>query len=308
MRKQLGLVPANTTDEVTKGYVDTGTIVFQNKALGAGTTLLQNLASVSASSYAIPVNGGPYQGMSISANVTTPTLASGVTGQLLVIEVIQDATGGRAFAWSNLSNVSWLQNGVPPITDTVAFGRTAVVLIYDSAAWIELARQDALAYAPTSLYTAKGMLLAASAASTPAGVAVGADDTVLMADSTQAAGVRWGSIPHDVYYLQCLGTRVAATLGDNTLGIKLQRAVTFVSVTFRCGVADGSGSGVFELRKNGSSVSGTATTVAAANQVAGGTTTGSWSFAAGDILTVYTTSVGGTPGTGLVADITGVVV
>jgi hypothetical protein len=245
--------------------------------------------------------------MSISANVTTPTLASGSTGQLLVIEVIQDATGGRAFAWSNLSNVSWLQNGVPPTTDTVAFGRTAVVLIYDSAAWVELGRQDALAYAPTSLYTAKGMLLAASAAATPVGVSVGADDTILMADSTQTAGLKWVSIPHDVYYLQCIGTRVAASLGDNTLGIKLQRAVTFVSVTFRCGVADGSGSSVFELRKNGSSVSGTSTTVAAANQVAGGTSTGSWSFAAGDILTVYTTSVGGTPGTGLVADITGVV-
>lgn len=307
MRKQLGLPPSGATDEVTKGYVDSVATIITNKALGAGTTLLQNLASVSTSSYAIPVNGGPYQGMNVSTNVTTPTLAAGATGQVLVIEVIQDATGGRSFAWSNLSNVSWLQNGVPPTTDMIAFGRTAVVLIYDSAAWVELSRQDALAYTSTSLYGAKGTLLVASAAATPAGVTVGADDTILMADSTQAAGVKWGAIPHDVYYLQCLGTRAATSLGDNTLGIKLQRAVTFVSVTFRCGVADGSGSGVFELRKNGSSVSGTSTTVAAANQVAGGTTTGSWSFAAGDILTVYTTSVGGTPGTGLVADITGVV-
>lgn len=307
MRKQLGLPPTNTTDEVTKAYVDSGAITLTNKALGAGTTLLQNLVSLSTSSYAIPVNSSPYQTVVLNTSVTTPSLASGVTGQLLVIEAVQDGTGGRAFAWANLSNVIWLQSGGPPTTVTTAFGRTTTVLIYDSAAWVEIARQDALSYLPTSLYTAKGMLLGASAAATPVGVGVGANDTILMADSTQTAGLKWVSIPHDVYYLQCIGTRVAASLGDNTLGIKLQRAVTFVSVTFRCGVADGSGSSVFELRKNGSSVSGTATTVAAANQVAGGTSTGSWSFASGDILTVYTTSVGGTPGTGLVADITGVV-
>lgn len=81
--------------------------------------------------------------------------------------------------------------------------------------------------------------------------------------------------------------------------------ITFTSVTFRCATADASGNLVVELRKNGSQVSGTPTTIAAANQITGGTTTGTWSFAEGDIITAYITAVGTTPGKGLIADIKG---
>lgn len=99
-------------------------------------------------------------------------------------------------------------------------------------------------------------------------------------------------------------TRATGT-GDNPFGIKLQRAITFSSVTFRVATADASGNLVVELQKNGATVTGSSTTIAAANQVAGGTSTGSWSFAAGDILTVVITAIGTTPGKGLVADIKG---
>lgn len=47
--------------------------------------------------------------------------------------------------------------------------------------------------------TTKGDLYAASAASTPARVAVGADLSVLMADAAQAAGVRWGTLVASTY-------------------------------------------------------------------------------------------------------------
>lgn len=99
--------------------------------------------------------------------------------------------------------------------------------------------------------------------------------------------------------------RAANSYGDFPFGVKLQRPITFSSVTFRVFTADASGNLVVELRKNGAQVSGTSTTIAAANQVAGGTSTGTWAFAAGDILTVYVTGVGTTPGKGLCADIKG---
>lgn len=99
--------------------------------------------------------------------------------------------------------------------------------------------------------------------------------------------------------------RAATSYGDFPFGVQLQRAITFTSVTFRCATADASGNLVVELRKNGTQVSGTSTTIAAASQVTGGTSTGTWAFAAGDILTVYVTGVGTTPGKGLVADIKG---
>lgn len=99
--------------------------------------------------------------------------------------------------------------------------------------------------------------------------------------------------------------RASSSYGDFPFGVKLQRAVTFSSVTFRVATADASGNLVVELRKNGSQVSGTSTTIAAASQVAGGTSTGTWAFSSGDILTAYVTGVGTTPGKGLVADIKG---
>jgi len=102
-------------------------------------------------------------------------------------------------------------------------------------------------------------------------------------------------------------TARATGTGDFPFGIRLPRAVTVTSVTYRCATADASGNTVVELRKNGSTVSGSSATISAANQVTpGGTATGSWSFAAGDILTVYITAVGTTPGKGIIADITAV--
>ena len=113
-------------------------------------------------------------------------------------------------------------------------------------------------------------------------------------------------MPYDLSVVgSSAGTVRAVGTGDFPFGVKLQRAATFSSVTYRASTADASGNLVVELRKNGSTISGTSATVAAASQVAGGTATGSWSFAAGDILTVYITAIGTTPGKGLIADILG---
>jgi hypothetical protein len=101
-------------------------------------------------------------------------------------------------------------------------------------------------------------------------------------------------------------TRAAGT-GDNPFGIKIQDACVFTSITFRVAGADASGSGVYKVQKNGVDVSGMTATVAFGSQVAGGTATGSWAFAVGDILTLVCVSNGGTPGKGLVADIKGTV-
>ncbi len=48
---------------------------------------------------------------------------------------------------------------------------------------------------PLADYTTKGDILAATAASTPVAVAVGANGLVLQADSAQATGMKWGATP-----------------------------------------------------------------------------------------------------------------
>ncbi len=63
------------------------------------------------------------------------------------------------------------------------------------AADLQTALDDIHAAAiPKAIVDAKGDLIAGSAADTPVRVAVGANGTALIADNTQAAGVRWGSV------------------------------------------------------------------------------------------------------------------
>ena len=100
--------------------------------------------------------------------------------------------------------------------------------------------------------------------------------------------------------------RAASSVGDFPFGVKLQRNVTLSSVTYRVATADASGNLVVEVRLNGAQISGTSTTIAAANQVGGATSTGTWVCTAGDIISVYVTAVETTPGKGLIADIQGI--
>ena len=71
----------------------------------------------------------------------------------------------------------------------LAVGTNYQVLGADSAATNGVAWQSS----PNSLMTAKGDIVAASAANTPARVAVGTNGFVLTADSAEASGVKWAT-------------------------------------------------------------------------------------------------------------------
>lgn len=115
-----------------------------------------------------------------------------------------------------------------------------------------------------------------------------------------------GTVPYD-FTLPGAGETTTRAVGYNDcqLGVKLRRAVTLSEIHYRCLSADSSGSMTVEIRKNGVAVSGTSTSITAANQIAGATVTGTWSFAKNDVLHVYVSAIGTGPGKGLVADIAG---
>jgi hypothetical protein len=75
----------------------------------------------------------------------------------------------------------------------LAVGSNYQVLGADSTATNGVAWQSS----PASLMTAKGDIVAASAANTPARVAVGTNGFTLMADSAEATGVKWANTGED---------------------------------------------------------------------------------------------------------------
>lgn len=78
---------------------------------------------------------------------------------------------------------------------------------------------------PKSTYTAKGSIAAATAASTPANLAVGANGTTLVADSTAATGLKWAAAPNFT------GCRVFAG-ANQTIATATSTALNFNNETF----------------------------------------------------------------------------
>jgi hypothetical protein len=83
-------------------------------------------------------------------------------------------------------------------TDYAASNGTSVVLtggagLSDSLTILSLGSFTVSTDIPKSTLTAKGSIVAASGAATPANLSVGANDTVLTADSTTATGLKWAA-------------------------------------------------------------------------------------------------------------------
>lgn len=101
-----------------------------------------------------------------------------------------------------------------------------------------------------------------------------------------------------ICFYQTLGKR-AVGHGQVPEGIRIGFPCVLTSIRYRGRTADGSGNSTVEIRKNGVALAGSSGAVSFPN---GTNISGSWSFAEGDILSVYVSSVGTNPGNVLIAD------
>jgi len=113
-------------------------------------------------------------------------------------------------------------------------------------------------------YTAKGALLSASAASTPGVVTVGANDTVLTADSSTATGLKWATPAAGGMTLLSTTSLSGATTTISSINQTYVNLQIFVS-----GVTNATGDGDFRIAPNGT------TNITGSQRSNGGSTLGS---------------------------------
>jgi len=114
-------------------------------------------------------------------------------------------------------------------------GTTGQVLAKNSGTdmdFIWVAQDDSNAI-QNAIVDAKGDLIAATANDTPARLAVGANDTMLVADSSAATGLAWKSATTQFPWTTYTPTLTNITLGNGTVTARYQQIGKTINVFFR---------------------------------------------------------------------------
>jgi len=215
----------------------------------------------------------------ISNSQTTLTVATGTGSALLggaslpagnvnqfTLAIDPDTTNEEiVFATAIASDTFTISRGEAGSSAVSHSGGATVrhVLTSDDLTYFNTGVSTANAAVPKSTVTTKGDLIAATASATVTRVAVGANDTVLTADSTTASGIKWA-----VPAAPNLDLTISAKTADYTLVAgDLNKLLTMSSAstttfTVPSGVftagqqinVQGIGAGTVQIRNNGTSV------------------------------------------------------
>ena len=98
-------------------------------------------------------------------------------------------------------------------------------------------------------FTAKAALLSATAASTPAVLTVGANDTVLTADSSTATGIKWAAVTSAAESFSLLNSGGTATTSGTTVTVSSLSGYNTLAVYLQ-GISNSTASSQFLIRLN----------------------------------------------------------
>ncbi|MGV9676213.1 hypothetical protein ACWDSJ_13110 [Nocardia sp. NPDC003482] len=152
----------------------------------------------------------------------------------------------------------------------------------------------------------KAVLTAVDAAAARTALGAVATDDTRLSDARPPTAA--GQI-YDIAFKSHTGIRALGVGNVLPEGLRIERKISVSSVTYRCETA-GTGNLVVELRQNGTPVSNSSVTIAAANQAADTTITPTtpFTFSPGDRLTVNITTLDTGTGKGLQVSLKGVTI
>ena len=308
---------ADTTDAVTKVAGRTGEVVLTASDVSGAVASGGDLGTPSAGNLS-NCTGLPLAGLAsaaYSSNATASTLARrDASGNLLAGNHISSVSSTATAAGTTTLTVASSQVQVFTGTSTqtlvlpttsVAAGQSFTVINQSTGAVaVQSSNTNALISVPGGSWAVVYALTATPTTAAHWGTTVIAGGALGTPASGNVANCV-GQVADMSIVCAAAGTVRATGVNDFPFGVQVQRPITLTSVTYRAATADASGSMSVELRKNGTTLAGSGATIAYGSQITGGSATGTWSLTTGDILTVYITAVGTTPGKGCVADIKG---
>lgn len=182
-------LPSWTDDPMTSDPLDADNLTLYNDAVTDLDTRVSGQESFASDQIQLATAKGDMLAAATTDNMGT--LAVGSNGQVLTADTASalgvkwatPAAAGVASVTAGDGTITVAGTGTNPTVKVNAIAESQVTSL----------TTDLAAKAAKSTLTTKGDLYVASAASTPARLAVGSDTQVLTADSTQTTGVKWAT-------------------------------------------------------------------------------------------------------------------
>ncbi|HVW22977.1 MAG TPA: hypothetical protein VHB51_00615 [Candidatus Saccharimonadales bacterium] len=184
-----------------------------------------NLGSSPAYTFPVALSTGDTAFYEVDYNVSTGDITVSRNNSVLV--TVNDPSPGL-FA----SAYTFVGLGVSDVGLTVGAFDNFQTQGFGTLAWIQVA--DAVGTGAgkvdKSVLTTKGDIIVATAANTPARHGVGSDGQILMADSTQADGIKWAAVPGTIENVNT----VASSGGAQTIPDVTVDTVSYITLTANC--------------------------------------------------------------------------